>query len=160
MLTTIDTRGADGLYEFTQYPVGFQKTSVIKILSQFLSGVHDIVFIKGKSRAAMRKLESMKFGLAFVDGSHEALDVSLDVTDCLSVLRNDGILCCHDYRNDRVPEVTKALDAYLPRLKERGDVYAVVTEGEVGSEYNYSCHDTTSSTLVVIPRADVDNIDA
>jgi predicted O-methyltransferase YrrM len=55
------------------------------------------------------------FGLVFVDGDHSAQAVRADTAAAFGVLREGGILACHDYGEDCCcPGVREALDGLFP----------------------------------------------
>ena len=54
--------------------------------------------------------------MVFLDGSHDELDVKLDISCWLRVLKPGGLLCGHDYGGTWVG-VKAAVDAMLPDFK-------------------------------------------
>lgn len=57
-------------------------------------------------------LRGEKLGMVFIDGGHLFEDVSSDIARWKPMLEAGGILCGHDYGNEKDwPEVTRAVDA-------------------------------------------------
>jgi len=69
--------------------------------------------------------EGQQFDLIWIDGDHQAHTVTHDVQWALRLLRDDGILACHDYDEDTCPGVRQALDAWKkpPTLVDTMAIY-------------------------------------
>jgi hypothetical protein len=55
------------------------------------------------------KYNSEKYDLIYIDGSHEYIDVKEDIITFKNLLKEDGIICGHDY-NSSCPGVIKAVN--------------------------------------------------
>ncbi len=53
------------------------------------------------------------YDLAFIDGSHEYVDVKADVEKCRAVLVDGGLMAFHDYNESAHPGVTRAVDELI-----------------------------------------------
>ena len=70
-----------------------------------------------------------RYTIAFIDGAHDYESVKHDIDLCLSMLRPDGLLAFHDYRDAGDPGVRQAVDELLSdggELLSRHDSLAVV----------------------------------
>lgn len=54
-----------------------------------------------------------RYGLALIDGAHDAPSVRRDIAKCLDVLDDDGLIAFHDYHSQQDPDVTTAVDELL-----------------------------------------------
>ena len=158
-LLTVDIVSANKMYDFTMYPEGAVLSCVKLIHYENLPKrcLDKISYRLGRSSAALRRLNG-KFDFAFVDGSHKRKDVKKDIDNCLKLLRSEGILCLHDYKNARTPEVTEAVDSRLTKLQKRFSLFEVVTEGYSDEDRTYKCIDTESCILVCLPKGICDGI--
>jgi len=93
------------------------------------AGVADVVtVIRGHSPGALDGLGP--FGLAFIDGDHDAASVTADVEAARKLLVPGGILACHDLGEDCCcPGVRQALEALFPGgPSEQVDTLAIYRE--------------------------------
>jgi predicted O-methyltransferase YrrM len=83
------------------------------------TGVASLRTIRGFSSYELPKLQEAgeRFDLIYVDGSHTALDVMIDLCFCASLLRVGGMMILDDYWHDISdiggPGVKQAVDAFL-----------------------------------------------
>ncbi len=68
-----------------------------------------------------------KFGLVFVDGSHDLKSVRKDIQLALRVLADDGLIAFHDYGRPRDPDVTRAVDEL------GGEIVELLNDNETNS---------------------------
>jgi predicted O-methyltransferase YrrM len=84
-----------------------------------LSGFTDKVTIKrGYSQYELRGLPILSFDVIYIDGSHSAPDVLLDVVLCWDLLKYGGIMILDDYpwQQEELPALERpmmAIDAFL-----------------------------------------------
>ena len=93
------------------------------------AGVADLVtVVRGSSPGALAGLGP--FGLAFIDGDHDAAAVTADVEAARKLLASGGVLACHDLGEDCCcPGVRWALDALFPDgPSEHVDTLAIYRE--------------------------------
>jgi predicted RNA methylase len=55
------------------------------------------------------KYNNEKYDLIYIDGSHEYIDIKEDIINSMGFLKENGIICGHDY-NSSCPGVTRAVD--------------------------------------------------
>jgi predicted O-methyltransferase YrrM len=83
------------------------------------TGVAGLRTIRGFSSVELPKLQAAgeRFDLIYVDGSHTALDVMIDLCFCASLLRVGGMMILDDYWHDISdiggPGVKQAVDRFL-----------------------------------------------
>lgn len=58
-------------------------------------------------------LPESSFDVAFIDGAHDEESVTKDIEKALGSLRPGGVLVFHDYRSDKDPGVTEAVDKFI-----------------------------------------------
>ncbi|HXQ12730.1 MAG TPA: class I SAM-dependent methyltransferase [Caulobacteraceae bacterium] len=81
--------------------------------------IKSITVKKSLSSAALPliKASGEKFDLIYVDGSHAALDVLIDLCFCASLLKTGGMMILDDYWHDNIeisgPGVKQAVDHFL-----------------------------------------------
>ena len=151
-IITIDTVAPDEMFDFMTYPTGSVNTCFSALLCRFL-GVHSwrISYRTVRSAKILPKLKE-QFDLVFIDGSHKKKDVATDIDWALKLSQKNTVICLHDYKNHRTPEVTEAIDSRMAALGLHGALYQVVTEGYPDDCGVYEILDTDSCTLVCLPR--------
>ena len=87
------------------------------VFDQFRQNTEDCTNIYVKrlpSLVAARLFEPQTFDLVFIDAAHDYVSVLNDIRTWLPLLKRGGILCGHDYCDERWPGVTKAVDELFP----------------------------------------------
>jgi predicted O-methyltransferase YrrM len=74
-----------------------------------------VTIVEARSQAVMPDMEPGSYGLVFIDGDHDPVQVYLDVTMALSLITDGGYLAVHDYQEDCWPGPTQVLDALYPQ---------------------------------------------
>jgi len=66
-------------------------------------------------------LDSERYDVVFIDGSHEAFDVIHDLTEAYRVVRNGGIVIADDYtwHNEKSDCPKVAIDMFAEQAKDR-----------------------------------------
>ncbi len=106
-LTTID------LFQYANYlEYGYNITKE-SALDKFLENMKfwglDIKLLREQSASACKKIEDKSVDLLFIDGSHQYSEVKADIINYSPKVKNEGILCGHDYQKCH-PGVRKAVD--------------------------------------------------
>lgn len=57
--------------------------------------------------------DTKPFDLIYIDGAHDYGSVAADIAKALTLLADDGLIACHDYRSDADPGVTLAVDELI-----------------------------------------------
>lgn len=78
----------------------------------------------GESAAAGRDFVG-EVDFIFVDGGHEAEQVSADVKAWLPHLRQGGVIAFHDYHNANLPGVRQGVDSVIGDLAVEADVETI-----------------------------------
>jgi hypothetical protein len=95
-----------------------------------LTGVASLRTIKGFSSVELPKLQAAgeRFDLIYVDGSHTAVDVLIDLCFCANMLQVGGMMILDDYWHDVSdiggPGVKQAVDRFLGVFRRSFDVAA------------------------------------
>jgi hypothetical protein len=95
-----------------------------------LTGVAGLRTIKGFSGIELPKLQAAgeRFELIYVDGSHTAVDVLIDLCFCANMLEIGGMMILDDYWHDVSdiggPGVKQAVDRFLGVFRRQFDVAA------------------------------------
>lgn len=93
--------------------------SIDGLKDRFLENVDSkrVTLFEGRSNVILRSMLSGSFDLIYVDGSHYASDVLMDLYESLRLLHNGGILIADDYGWDIDPCVERrpkaAIDFFL-----------------------------------------------
>jgi hypothetical protein len=95
-----------------------------------LTGVTGMRTIKGFSGIELPKLQAAgeRFDLIYIDGSHTAVDVLIDLCFCANMLQIGGMMILDDYWHDVSdiggPGVKQAVDRFLGVFRRQFDVAA------------------------------------
>lgn len=73
--------------------------------------MENVVVMEGTSEEMVPKCGEVD--CVFIDGSHEYMNVKQDIALAMGNLSCDGILIFHDYRSEKDPGVTQAVDEFL-----------------------------------------------
>jgi predicted O-methyltransferase YrrM len=76
---------------------------------------HAVTIIRQSSQEALPDLaaQGKQYGLAFIDGDHSYESVRHDVSKAMQLVP-DGFIACHDYGEDGIEDVTRAVDEIFP----------------------------------------------
>lgn len=78
-------------------------------------GVSDKVkVIVGNSKKILPTLEPSQFDMVFIDGDHSTFGIQSDIISSLKLVKLEGCIAAHDYREDTCPEVAPVVDHYFP----------------------------------------------
>lgn len=74
-----------------------------------------VTVIRQSSQKALPDLvaQNKQYGLAFIDSDHSYESVRHDISNTLQLVSN-GFLACHDYGDEGIEDVTRALDEIFP----------------------------------------------
>jgi len=75
----------------------------------------DVKLLQEHSALACKRIEDRSVDLLFIDGSHQYLEVKADIINYSPKVKDEGILCGHDYNADVHPGVVKAVDEIFNR---------------------------------------------
>jgi len=78
-------------------------------LYSLLSDTNNIEFYKMSFIEFYEKYNNEKYDLIYIDGSHEYIDIKEDIINFRNLLKENGIICGHDY-NSSCPGVIKAVN--------------------------------------------------
>ena len=150
-ITSIDIIPPDKTFEFMTYPDGSVNTCFAALLAEHLGEESwRIKFKTGRSIKVLPKLKG-PYDLIFVDGKHKKKAVISDIDWALRLSHPGTVICLHDYKNHRTPEVTAAIVERLDKLAVGRKLFEVVTEGYPGKHGIYEVLDTDSCILVCLP---------
>jgi predicted O-methyltransferase YrrM len=85
-----------------------------------------VIRVRASSLEGSRILDYKRFDVIFIDAGHNYEDVRTDLLAWIPLLKDDGILCGHDYA-DYHPGVMKAVDEFVPKFRVVGTIWT--TEG-------------------------------
>jgi len=125
------------------------KASVFQLMDKAVGMKGDVKFCKGESKAVLSCLRP-GVGFVFVDGSHDFDDVMSDCSEAFKILDKGGVVVFHDYgevgttkaQEQRMPEVTRAIDKCIKDLSDRFDFVEVYTDGRVVENPSSTVKDT------------------
>lgn len=89
--------------------VEYNKDEIATLEEQGLYDTEKYTFFKGRSDEAVKNLEA-NLDMVFVDGEHSYTAVFNDLKSYSELIKPGGLLICHDYKDPRQVEVTKAID--------------------------------------------------
>ena len=113
--------GSAGLWLHNQEAMYPQNNGQCGTYEVFLANVkrHELtnVITPFRATASIATAVMLQLGiqpdLVFIDGSHDEIDVSTDLTHVEKVLHQDSVIVCDDYGHPRITGVTNAVNSFL-----------------------------------------------
>ena len=98
---------------YLKYEYGWSITKE-SALAKFLETIKfwglDVKLLQEHSALVCKGIEDRSVDLLFIDGNHQHFEVKADIINYSPKVKDEGILCGHDYNADVHPGVVKAVD--------------------------------------------------
>lgn len=125
--------------------------SVHDMMTVTLGDLTNIEFRNGESKSILPKLTG-PYDFIFVDGSHKTDPVIFDCEQSLRLISDKGIIVFHDYKCPSTKGVTQALDACMPNLQKKYDIFEVFTRGDFNEDLSEYITTGEMGSLVCLPK--------